>query len=127
MNVPLAIDNSKKMAVNNNGNNNNGKKNKREKPEKSWLGLETETKNGILAVLFFALALITILGYFNLAGVFGEYFYKFSLLAFGKGMFLTTLVLLLGGISVLKSLHKDIYKTTLIGMVLFFLSFLGIL
>jgi S-DNA-T family DNA segregation ATPase FtsK/SpoIIIE len=113
--------------ANNNGNGKKHNKDKREKPEKSWLGLETETKNGILAVLFFALALITILGYFDLAGVFGEYFYKFSLLAFGKGMFLTTLVLLLGGISVLKSLHKDIYKTTLIGMVLFFLSFLGIL
>jgi S-DNA-T family DNA segregation ATPase FtsK/SpoIIIE len=113
--------------ANNNGNGAKNNKERREKPKESWLGLETETKNGILAVLFFALALITILSYFDLAGIFGEYFYKFSLLAFGKGMFLTTLVLVMGGVSVLKSLHKDIYKTTLIGMALFLLSFLGIL
>jgi S-DNA-T family DNA segregation ATPase FtsK/SpoIIIE len=110
--------------------NNNGKKNnkdKKDKPEKTWLGLETGTKNGILAVLFFTLAVITVLSYLNLAGVFGQYFLDFSKLIFGKGIFLITLTLILGGVSVLKSLHKDIYKTTLIGMLIFVLSLLGIL
>src|SRR4030042_1031074 len=110
--------------------NNNGKKNgkeKKEKPARGWLGLETETKNGILALLFFVLAIISILSYFNLAGVLGEYYIKFARFIFGKGIFLITVALLLGGISLLKSFHKDIYKTTFIGMVLFILSFLGIL
>ncbi|OIP77575.1 MAG: hypothetical protein AUK17_03565 [Parcubacteria group bacterium CG2_30_44_18] len=89
--------------------------------------METETKNGILAVFFFALAIITILSYFDLAGIFGQYFVKGARLALGKGIFLITAALLLGGISVLKSLHKDVYKTTLLGMFIFLLSFLGIL
>lgn len=109
-----------------NDNRNNGKE-KTEKPKKNWLGLETETKNGILAVFFFALAIITILSYFDLAGIFGQYFVKGARLAFGKGIFLITAALILGGISVLRSLHKDIYKTTLLGMFIFLLSFLGIL
>lgn len=109
-----------------NDNRNNGKE-KAEKTEKKRLGLETETKNGILAVFFFALAIITILSYFDLAGIFGQYFVKGARLAFGKGIFLITAALILGGISVLRSLHKDIYKTTLLGMFIFLLSFLGIL
>ena len=109
-----------------NDNRNDGKE-KVEKPEKNRLGLETETKNGILAVFFFALAIITILSYFDLAGIFGQYFVKGARLALGKGIFLITAALLLGGISVLKSLHKDVYKTTLLGMFIFLLSFLGIL
>jgi len=112
-------------------NNGNGKKNnngdKKEKPNKNWLDLETGTKNGILAVVFFTLAILTVLSYLDLAGIFGQYFLKFSKLGLGKGIFLIPLALILGGVSVLKSLHKDIYKTTLIGMVVFILSFLGIL
>ncbi|MBI4837153.1 MAG: DNA translocase FtsK 4TM domain-containing protein [Candidatus Portnoybacteria bacterium] len=109
-----------------NDNRNNGKE-KTERPKKNWLGLETETKNGILAVFFFALAIITILSYFDLAGIFGQYFVKGARIAFGKGIFLITAALILGGISVLRSLHKDIYKTTLLGMLIFLFSFLGIL
>jgi S-DNA-T family DNA segregation ATPase FtsK/SpoIIIE len=105
---------------------NNGKE-KAERPKKDASGLETETKNGILAVFFFALALITILSYFDLAGIFGQYFVRGSRFAFGRGIFLITAALVLGGISVLKSLHKNVYKTTLLGMLIFLLSFLGIL
>lgn len=110
--------------------NSNGKKNgkeKKEKPARGWLGLETETKNGILAVLFFALAIVSVLSYFDSAGVLGEYYIKFARFIFGKGIFLITLALILGGVSLLKSFHKDIYKTTFVGMILFILSFLGIL
>jgi len=113
--------------ANNNGNEKKNNGEKKEKPKKNWLDLETGTKNGILAVVFFTLAIITVLSYLNLAGIFGQYFLKLSKLGFGKGIFLIPLALILGGVSVLKSLHKDIYKTTLIGMVVFILSFLGIL
>ncbi len=113
--------------ANNSGNKKNGEKNKKDNAKETWLGLETGTKNGILAVLFFTLAVITVLSYLNLAGVFGQYFLDFSKLVFGKGIFLITLTLILGGVSVLRSLHKDIYKTTLIGMLIFVLSLLGLL
>jgi S-DNA-T family DNA segregation ATPase FtsK/SpoIIIE len=112
---------------NGNDRKNGERKEKKEKPKKSWLGLETETKNGILAIFFFALAIISVLSYLDLAGIFGEYFVKGGDFLFGKGTFLITLALLLGGVSILKSLHKDIYKTTLVGMVIFVLSLLGML
>jgi len=110
-----------------NGNDRKNGEKKAERPTKNWLGLETETKNGILAIFFFALAIISVLSYVNLAGVFGEYLIKIGNILFGKGIFLITLTLLLGGVSILKSFHKDIYKTTLIGMVLFVFSLLGML
>ncbi|KKR03215.1 MAG: translocase FtsK protein [Parcubacteria group bacterium GW2011_GWF2_39_13b] len=113
--------------ANNIDKNNGEKKEKLSRQAKSWLGLETETKNGILAVFFFTLSIISVLSYVNLAGIFGEYFIKIGNFLFGKGTFLITLTLILGGVSILKSFHKDIYKTTLIGMVLFVFSFLGIL
>lgn len=104
---------------------NNNKKTLKE--TKSWLNLENETKNGILAIIFFAFAAISILSYFHLAGPFGEYFLKGVKFVFGQGMFLVPLTLFLGGLSILRSLHQNIRGSTIIGMPLFVLSFLGIL
>ena len=84
-------------------------------------------KKGIVAVLFFLLALITALSYFNLAGSAGEGIYKVLAALFGWGYFLVPLGLILAGAAILQSLHKDIYGTPFLGMALFILSFLGIL
>ncbi len=91
------------------------------------LDLHDETKKGIVAVLFFVLALITILSAFNLAGAAGDYLYKGLSLLFGWGFFLVPLGLVLAGVAILRSLHQDIYGTSFLGVGLFVLSFLGIL
>ncbi len=85
-----------------------------------------ETKKGIIAVLVFVFALISVLSYFDLAGSFGKYFYKIGSLVFGLGYFLLPLALILAGIAILKSLHRDIYGTSFIGIGIFLLSVLGI-
>lgn len=102
----------------------NGDSNSKVKPR---LNLKTETKKGILALFFCALVIISVLSAFGMAGVFGQYFLKIGVALFGRGYFLIPVALGLGAVSVLKSLHEDVYASTLFGMVLFVLSFLGLL
>jgi len=106
--------------------NNNGKeKEKIKKP--SMLDLADETKKGIIAVLVFVLALISVLSAFGVAGTFGQYFYQFGVMIFGvAGYFLLPLALILVGVAILKSLHEDIYGTSFVGIGLFLLSLLGL-
>ncbi|KKS91767.1 MAG: translocase FtsK protein [Parcubacteria group bacterium GW2011_GWC1_43_12] len=91
------------------------------------LDLEDDTKKGIVAVILFLLAIIVILSYFGLASTLGNYIHKGLDSLFGWGYFLVPLGLILAGVSIIKSLHKDIYGTPFFGMILFILSFLGIL
>lgn len=91
------------------------------------LDLEDDTKKGIVAVVLFLLAVITILSYFGLASTLGNYIHKGLDALFGWGYFLVPLGLILAGVSIIKSLHKDLYGTPFFGMILFILSFLGIL
>lgn len=97
------------------------------KIKNSKLSLEDEVKKGIIAVLFFLLALITVLSYFNSAGEAGVWIHNILAALFGWGYFLVPLGLMLCGAAILQSLHKDIYGTPFLGMALFILSFLGIL
>lgn len=91
------------------------------------LSLHDETKKGILAVLLFALALITILSPFGAAGEAGNFLYKYLGLLFGWGYFLVPLSLILSGVAILKSLHEELYGTPFWGIALFLVSFLGVL
>jgi S-DNA-T family DNA segregation ATPase FtsK/SpoIIIE len=106
--------------------NHNGKD--KEKPRKKHrLDLGDETKKGIIAILFFVFALISILSAFNVAGVFGQYFYKFGAMIFGvSGYFLLPLSLILVGVAMLMSLHEDLYGTPFIGIGIFLISLLGL-
>lgn len=110
--------------------NNNGKdkeKDKEKTKKKSILDLADETKKGIIAILVFVFALIVVLSVFGVAGTFGVYFYKLGVMIFGSaGYFLLPLALILVGISILKSLHEDLYGTPFLGIGLFLLSLLGL-
>lgn len=106
--------------------NNNGKDKERPK-KKSWLDLADETKKGIVAILVFVFALISILSAFSVAGVFGQYFYQFGQLVFGAfGYWLLPMALVLAGVAILKSLHEDIYGTPFIGIGVFLVGLLGL-
>jgi len=106
-------------------NNNDGKDDKPRK--KGGLNLADETKKGIIVVLVFVFALISILSVFGVAGVFGQYFHKTGVMIFGSaGYFLLPLSLILVGVAILKSLHEDIYGTPFIGIGVFLVSLLGL-
>ena len=105
---------------------------KKTKIKKKKPVLHSETKKGILVVVCFSAALISILSFFGGAGIFGQYFLKISQLFFGKGFFLISVGFVLISIAVLiprfnLSGHgRPVYRTILIGVVFFILSILGI-
>ena len=88
--------------------------------------LSQETRNSILGILSFALAVISILAFFNKAGTAGELFFKFSKSLFGWGLFLIPVGFTLLGLSFIKSISRKIYTSALLGTILFILSFLAL-
>lgn len=93
--------------------------------------LRSGTKKGVLAIVFFTSAVISLLSFLGVAGVFGEYFVKLSQLFFGKGFILVSISFILAGSAILlpgfsfSSKSKPMYKTILNGVVLFIFSVLG--
>lgn len=90
--------------------------------------ISPEVKNGILIVGFFTFFILSLLSYFNKAGLFGIYFLRAFSFLFGLwGYFLVPISLLLVVSSLFKSLHKNNYLSILVGISFFILGFLGIL
>ena len=102
------------------------------KTKKKKPALHSETKKGILVVVCFTLALLSLLSFFNIAGTWGRYFLKISKLFFGKGFFLISISFALAGIAILvprlerEKKRKPAYKTIVIGIILFIFSILGV-
>ncbi len=94
----------------------------------SFLGkLKNETRQGILAVIFFVLAAIFILSSFSKAGFVGNQIYNLFSLLFGIGYFLIPLFFIMLSISFLKDEEKEFTKLKVFGGVLFFVSSLGLI
>lgn len=88
--------------------------------------LAPETKKSVLAVSFFVLAALTALAYWERAGVLGHYLETGLTFSLGRGYFLATIVLVLGGLSFLLSLRERFYASTFVGLLLLLVSSLGI-
>lgn len=90
-------------------------------------GLREETIHGVWAVVFFVLAIFSILSSFGLSGVVGEYFYNFFRYLLGVGYFLFPILLIMIAMSFVGSLKNNLGKSRLFGSLLFFISGLGII
>ena len=66
------------------------KKSKESENKILGIPLKEETRQGVFVVIFFALALFSILSIFGVAGVAGKFFYKSLRYLFGIGYFLFT-------------------------------------
>ncbi len=96
--------------------------------DKEYLGLKTQTKHGILAVVFFVLALFFLMPLFNISvGPLGQSIYDFSYKLFGYGYILLPTLFILLGTSFTKSETPDIGWVRIISGVMFLLSGLGII
>jgi len=104
---------------------NNNQKNEVE--ENNSLSLKTETKHGILAVVFFVIALFLFMSAFNIGGVAGAFFYKTLSYVFGVGYVLLPILFLLLGSSYIKSQTPNVGGMRIASSVLFLLSGLGII
>ena len=111
----------------------NGKDDKRERKTKSdparrrWHDdLRPETKRSIAAVIFFALALITLLAYWGRAGFLGRLIYDMLSALVGKAYFLAPATFLIVGASLLFAFRKHLFAATFVGGSLFFVSALAL-
>lgn len=114
-----------------NFNKENGKNLKKNKETRdrdgSQLGLKDETKKAVLAVIFFALSLFSVLSCFEIAGPAGEVTYNLFYKLFGHGVFLLPILLALLSIYLLRSLKFNLSFSRIIGGLVFFFASLGII
>jgi len=89
-------------------------------------GLDEETKHGVLAVLFFVIAIFFSLSPFGYAGIAGNGTYNILKTIFGVGYFLLPLSLVFISLSFFKSKNHRIVSTNFIGGIFFLLSSLGL-
>lgn len=89
--------------------------------------LKQETKHGILALVFFVLALFFTMSAFHKAGVAGNFFFDIFRSLFGYGYSLVPVIFVLLGFSFAKSSRPDIAISHTISALLFFISSLGIM
>lgn len=89
--------------------------------------LSAETKQAVLGIVFFVLAILSILASFRMSGVVGNKIYNVMGKLLGVGYFLFPLLFLLLGISFLKSKERHLGWLKISAIVVFFISGLGII
>lgn len=89
--------------------------------------IKKETRNSIIAILFFVLAIIFTLSGFNLGGVAGKFIYKNLKILLGVGYALLPIVFVLLGSSSYKSERPNFGASHAISSILFLLSGLGLI
>ena len=107
--------------------NEKGKKKSMKNETKIGSGLKTQTKHGIIAVVFFVLAIFFLMAKFSVAGPVGNFFNTEIKLLLGVGDILLPILFLLLGISFIKSEVPDIGWVRTFSGILFLLSSLGII
>lgn len=92
-------------------------------------GLQAHTKHGILAVVFFVLALFFIMSYpvFNIGGVAGVFIYEKLHFLLGVGYILLPTLLVLLGSSYVKSEGLEVGWRSVTSGIIFLLSGLGVI
>ncbi|OGN05175.1 MAG: hypothetical protein A2925_01330 [Candidatus Yanofskybacteria bacterium RIFCSPLOWO2_01_FULL_44_22] len=88
--------------------------------------ISQETRNSILGIGSFILAILSVLSFVNMAGRAGDIFNVVSKSLFGWGFFLVPVAFLLLGLSFVKSLSRKIYLSAVFGTAVFVLSILAI-
>lgn len=91
------------------------------------LNLSGEVKRSVAAIFLFALAVVSILGFLDKAGILGGYIDKTVGLLFGFGKWLSPVVMVIAGIILLFRKETLFYVSKLIGLMVAFASALGFL
>ena len=89
--------------------------------------ISSETKKDIFIIFLFALAFLSLLALFNLAGGVGDSLQLFWQMTFGWGYWLTPLALIVIGYIIINSEKYESNTSRVLGLILMILSFLGIL
>jgi S-DNA-T family DNA segregation ATPase FtsK/SpoIIIE len=97
-------------------------KEKKKKKEDSEPRISTETRKGILAIAFFAVAVLLVLASFGKGGWLGENFYQVFTRLLGIGYFLLPLLGFIIGISHARLVEHEIKGLKTVGAIIFFIS-----
>lgn len=104
-----------------------GAKKKNSKPERKKIELKEETRHSIWGILFFVFALFIVLSFFKSAGPAGAFFYGVFNSFFGIGYFLLPVLLVVLGISFMRSGRPQVAKLHAIAGAITLLSSLAIM
>jgi S-DNA-T family DNA segregation ATPase FtsK/SpoIIIE len=99
----------------------------RKKRFELFSNLKDETLQGVLAILAFVGAVLSILSRFQKAGPAGDVYYTVLTRLFGIGYYLLPIIFITLGILYFKHLHQKFDSLKLVGSFLFLLSSLGII
>jgi len=102
-------------------------KNKKRVEKENPSRLQSHTKHGILAVVFFVLALFLMMSAFDMAGVAGTFAYEKFYYLLGFGYILLPVLFILVGSSFLRSESPNIGVTKTLSSIMFLLSGLGMI
>ncbi len=109
------------MAKRKNKKNHSSNDNQIERP-RLFSGMKQETRYGILAIIFFVLAVFFILASFSAAGMAGQKIYNFLHFLFGGGFYLIPIVFIFLGISFLRSARPNFVALRLLAGLILFLT-----
>ncbi len=93
--------------------------------ERKELIIHGDAKRSVAAIFLFALAVIFVLGYFEVAAALGRFLNKILSYGFGWGKWVLPLVLIITGIVLLYRKETIFYVTKITGLSIVFLSLLG--
>ncbi|MFA6160020.1 MAG: DNA translocase FtsK [Parcubacteria group bacterium] len=102
---------------------NSGEEQQEKKPR---INLKGDAKRSAVAVVLFALAVLSILGFFNAAGSFGQFLNKMIGYSIGYVKFIFPVSLIFAGIVLLLRRETAFYVTKFIGLLVSLLSIAGI-
>ncbi|MEA3399015.1 MAG: DNA translocase FtsK 4TM domain-containing protein [Patescibacteria group bacterium] len=94
--------------------------------KKQKMKLKEETKNSILGIVFFILAILFALSLFETAGVVGNFFFKIFNLLIGFGYYILPILLLVIGVAFIRKGEVGFARKKTITSSLIFISILGI-
>jgi S-DNA-T family DNA segregation ATPase FtsK/SpoIIIE len=94
-------------------------------PERSD-GLGPKISHGLLSILLFVVAGISTLSFFEMAGVAGKFIDSLLAITFGQVRYVFPVILIVIAILLIKDLEYHYRSTHILGAVMFFLSFNGI-
>ncbi len=92
-----------------------------------WGALKKETFEGISAIVFILIAIFLLLSPIGKGGFLGEHIYKWLTWAFGIGYYLIPIILIILGISFIKSLSHNLAWPKIIGGILMMTAGLGLI
>jgi len=91
------------------------------------LNLNPEISHGLVAILLFVVSGLSVLSFFAMAGVAGQFIDSLLAICFGQVRYVFPVILIIIAVLIIKDLEYDYRPTHFFGAIMFFLSFNGLI